>query len=477
MKAIAVFDIGKTNKKFIVFNEKYEIIFEKGLSFKEVTDEDGYPAEDIRKLEKWIPDTLQKFCENKSYQIVAVNFSGYGASLVHLDSNDQRVSLMYNYLKPMPEEIQKDFFSKYDQDNKFPLLTESPKLGMLNSGLQFYWLKRTKPEIYQKIVTSLHFPEYCSFLISGKKYTQITSIGSHTSLWNFQKNDYHEWVEKEGVSKITAPMISANHHEKVKFHNRDLMVGVGLHDSSASLLPYLKILKSKFVLLSSGTWNISMNPFNDSPLTNHELQQDCLSYISYQGNKVKSSRVFLGNEHEYWRKKLEKHFNKPSGFHKKIKFDPVIINSLLIKEDKDKQFTPKTMKGTGPLPDDYSHLDVNLDKFDSYSEAYHQLTLDLTYIQKLSLDLILDEQIKEIIITGGFTSNEIFLNLLSCFYPNHQIYSSKLSRASALGAAMVLHEDWNEQPIDKELLSFKNYQSTAFLDLKDYRLIEIGSSV
>ena len=122
-------------------------------------------------------------------------------------------------------------------------------------------------------------------------------------------------------------------------------------------------------------------------------------------------------------------------------------------------------------------MTLNLDKFDSYSEAYHQLTLDLTYIQKLSLDLILDEQIKEIIITGGFTSNEIFLNLLSCFYPNHQIYSSKLSRASALGAAMVLHEDWNEQPIDKELLSFKNYQSTAFLDLKDYRLIEIGSSV
>ncbi|XOV91316.1 MAG: FGGY-family carbohydrate kinase [Bacteroidota bacterium] len=476
MKAIAIFDIGKTNKKFIIFDQNYEIIFEKGLKFDEKKDEDGFPTDDMERLERWIPETLEKFCKSGSYDIMAVNFSAYGASLVHLNDHDKRVSTFFNYLKPIPDDLIDEFFEKYGK-SKLPLETESPVLGMLNAGMQLYWIKKKRPELFNKISHTLNFPEYCSFLLTGKKFTQMTSLGSHTMFWDFKKNDYHEWTEKQDVKALLPKLISANHTEKINIGNKQIMVGVGLHDSSAALIPYLKMLKSKFVLISSGTWNISMNPFNQAPLTLDELKKDCLSFISYEGKKVKSSRVFLGNEYEYWRQKLETHFKKSSGYHKRIKFDPVLVNNLLIKPAEDRVFLPQTMKGTGPLPGDYSKYKIDLNVFKDYNEAYHQLILDLTYIQKLSLDLVLEKETKDIIVSGGFTSNEVFLNMLAGFYPHYNIYSTKLSRASSLGAAMILHEKWNNKSLSKDLLAFKDYKTHGFLDFREYQYSKVGSSV
>jgi len=38
---IAVFDVGKTNKKLFLFDENYKIVFERTARFLETHDEDG----------------------------------------------------------------------------------------------------------------------------------------------------------------------------------------------------------------------------------------------------------------------------------------------------------------------------------------------------------------------------------------------------------------------------------------------------
>jgi L-fuculokinase len=43
---IAIFDIGKTNKKFFLFSELYEIVGEELIQFPEIKDENGFPCED-----------------------------------------------------------------------------------------------------------------------------------------------------------------------------------------------------------------------------------------------------------------------------------------------------------------------------------------------------------------------------------------------------------------------------------------------
>ena len=36
--------------------------------------------------------------------------------------------------------------------------------------------------------------------------SDITSIGCHTNLWDFQKNKYHYWVKQEGIEEKFAPV-------------------------------------------------------------------------------------------------------------------------------------------------------------------------------------------------------------------------------------------------------------------------------
>ena len=62
-------------------------------------------------------------------------------------------------------------------------------------------------------------------------------------------------------------------------------VGVGLHDSSAALIPLSASFNEPFILLSTGTWCISLNPFNHTMLSDYELNQDCLCYLLMKANR------------------------------------------------------------------------------------------------------------------------------------------------------------------------------------------------
>lgn len=448
MKVCAVFDIGKTNKKLFLFDQNYQIIHEQLSQFEEISDDDGYPCDDLIKLNNWLNETFESIIQNPDYEVVGLNISAYGASLVHLNSEGKTITPLYNYLKDFPKQFSKDFTDKYSKN----IFTEtaSPSLGMLNSALQLYWLKYTKPEVFHQIKYSLHLPQYCSFLFSNNPVSEITSVGCHTALWDFQKNDYHHWLQDEHIHSIQQkPLLSNN----LGANKNDVAIGVGIHDSSSALVPYLRSFDEQFILLSTGTWAISMNPFNDEPLTKSELEQDCLCFLNFEGKPVKASRLFAGNEHERQTKHLAEYFGKETDFYKNVKFDDAMIWHL---RTKFKQATPTTADVGSLL--DCPFVERNLNLFKSYEEAYHQFMLDLVAQQIASLSLVMGRtNPKKIFVDGGFSKNEIYMKLLAENYFNKQVFASEIAQASALGAALVIHEHWNSEPIPNELISLKRY--------------------
>src|SRR5207342_2830806 len=76
-----------------------------------------------------------------------------------------------------------------------------------------------------------------------------------------------------------------------------------------------------FILLSTGTWVISFNPFNHQMLSDYELHHDCLCYLTYKGKPVKASRLFAGYEHEQQINRLAAHFNKSIDYYKSINYE------------------------------------------------------------------------------------------------------------------------------------------------------------
>ena len=111
-KAVAVFDVGKTNKKILMCDFDLNLISESEERFPELLDDDGFVCDDIEKIEKWIETSIHDLVNSDKYDIAGVNFATYGATLAYLDKEGKRVTPIYNYLKPLhdkiPEKIYKD---------------------------------------------------------------------------------------------------------------------------------------------------------------------------------------------------------------------------------------------------------------------------------------------------------------------------------------------------------------------------------
>ena len=454
---IAIFDVGKTNKKLFLFDQNYKIVFEKSARFFETTDEDGDPCENLDSLRLSVFDSLREVFRLKDFEIKAINFSSYGASFVYLNEEGRAFAPLYNYLKEYPENLKKQFYNTYGGEEEFSFRTASPVLGSLNSGMQLYRIKYEKPELFSKIKHALHLPQYLSFLISSHICSDITSIGCHTNLWDFHKNEYHYWVKQEGILEKLAPIFPCSQVVPASFPSNNYSVGIGLHDSSAALIPYLVNFREPFILLSTGTWCISLNPFNHSPLTKEELENDCLCYMTYEGKPVKASRLFAGNEHEQQVKRISDHFNQNTARYRTMDFNPEIIAKL-----QKRNGTSKKLKQDKKVLKTSLFAGRELNDFRNDKEAYHQLMMDIVSQQYASTQLVLKgTKVKRIFVDGGFSKNEIYMNLLASAFPGVEIFAASMAQATAVGAALAIHNAWNQKALPNDIIELKYFSATA----------------
>lgn len=453
---ILIFDIGKTNKKVLLLDESYQVIYENADQLAETEDEDGFPCEDIHKLTEWVLDSFAKVTSLYGSNISAVNCSAYGASLVHINSQGKPIAPLYNYLKPYPASLQEKLYEGYGGEENFSLNTSSPSLGSLNSGLQLYRLKMVQPGIFEKINYSLHLPQYISSLFSGNFYSDLTSIGCHTALWDFKQNNYHKWVNEESIIAKLAPIHNGSHVSHFARNQRTLLSGIGLHDSSAALLPYLQLGEAPFLLISTGTWCISLNPYNKTPLTKKELQKDCLCYLTASGKPVKASRLFAGKWHEEQVLRMAEYFHLEPQFFSTIRFDSRLMTSLKNTLLPGKLFAPVQ---TENQTSDFSSID--LDQFSSPEMAYHHFMHQLVTMQTESTNLVLkNSTVENIYVDGGFSKNELFMQLLAQNYPDKAVFGASIAQASALGAAMIIHSQWNASPFPGNHIILKRYHQS-----------------
>ena len=467
--AIAIFDIGKTNKKIFLFDEKYTKVYEESIQLKETVDEDGDVCEDLALLTEWVKNTFEKIIQLPGFEIKAINFSAYGASFVHIMEEGQSLLPLYNYLKPYPKKLQQEFYDNYGGQIKIAKETASPVSGNLNSGLQLYRIKKQQPEIFKTIHSSLHLPQYLSYLITNQQFSDITSIGCHTSLWNFETGSYHQWVTNEGIDKKLAPVQKGDKTVEVFYQDKKIIAGIGLHDSSAALIPYLLNFIEPFVLISTGTWCISLNPFNNTALTEDELNNDCLCYIQYQGLPVKANRLFAGYEHEKQVKNLSLHFLKPADYFQQVSYDEAVVKKLQhnnpvtavvgVHADHSDQIELTKLGNSKSVSNDAKQFAAFQPAiFSNYEEAYHQLMINIVDRQVKSTATILNgTTVKRIFVDGGFSKNPIYMNLLAQAFPLIEVFAASMAQATAMGAALAIHQHWNTYSIPGDIIELKMY--------------------
>jgi hypothetical protein len=250
-------------------------------------------------------------------------------------------------------------------------------------------------------------------------------------MWDFDNQQYHPWLKAENF-KLPQPVSNSTVSEAI-IEGQVVKTGIGIHDSSSSLVPYFKATKEQFILISTGTWCIFMNPFNAEILTAEQLRKDSLCYMSIQQQQVKSSRLFLGHIHDVNVEKLNKHFGTVADHYKTIKTNGDKINRLL-KTNRERIFFRQG------VPADYVDATIDMTRFLAYGDAYHQLMYDLVDLCIESLNLIIpaDDNTKVIYISGSFARNEIFVRLMASRLPDKDVYTAEVDNSTALGAALVV---------------------------------------
>ena len=154
--------------------------------------------------------------------------------------------------------------------------------------------------------------------------------------------------------------------------------------------------------------------------------------MKIDGSPVKTSRLFLGEEHRMKVENLTKYYGVPKFHHRSLVFNEGLYQEYIINSKN--HFHWKYLDNSNAPQDDQLY-------FSSFEIAYHQLINELIDLLKDKIDIICETPPNKIYIDGGFSDNRIFLALLKIKFPSQKIKAKPASFACALGASMLLSQN------------------------------------
>ena len=299
MRHVAVIDVGKTNAKLALVEEG---------SLREITvvtrpntvrPGPPYPHFDLSGHWDFFLHHLRGF--HAEWGIAAISVTTHGASAVLLDAAGQLAAPMLDYEHTGPDDLKAAYTALRPDFSE----TGSPRLPHgLNLGAQLHWLLETQAGLRDRTAHVLTYPQYWGWLLTGEMACDVCSLGSHTDLWNPVQGRFSALVDRLGLTgKIAPPRRPSELLGHLRSDvaaatglPRSTPVSVGIHDSNASLYPYLLGRSGAFSVVSTGTWVICMAVGGtDRP---PDPTRDVLLNVGATGLPVPSARFMGGREYD-----------------------------------------------------------------------------------------------------------------------------------------------------------------------------------
>ena len=161
------------------------MVWETSEQFAEIKDDDGDACEDLKAVRQWFKQSFKEVKKNKAYSVRAVNVSAYGATVVNLDQRGRLTTPVYNYLKSYPEPLAEQFYAAYGGRKALASKLRHRRWVCLTLGYNSTGLKHHRSPALEQTSRTLHLPQYFTYLLHGKMYSEMTSLGCHTGLWDF----------------------------------------------------------------------------------------------------------------------------------------------------------------------------------------------------------------------------------------------------------------------------------------------------
>ncbi len=458
--AVAVLDIGMTNKKIVIYDEQLNLIDSVVRVFDPVMIADPWtevniPAHDLEFMENWFIEEIAKF--SKKYPIKVISISTHGATFVCIGDDGKPVLPCFFYTYEPGKDFQDEFYAKCGSPISLQKDTLSPTFSqMINPAKGIFFLQRKFSKQFAKIKIILFYPQYWGFRFTGQTGYELTYTGSHTMLWDHKNK---QWSSVADILEIKdlLPKNLKNTYSKMgnltpEIAKRmglstDVIVTMGVHNSNAALLPYLARKNSgDFILNSTGIWCVSLHPQNTLALDIDELGRIVYFNESVLQQPVKTT-VFLGgyeldNYVKLWQK-INDIQDFPSSTENSIK---------KILENKDTFLLPEILPGSGQFSDSkagiwekgkfYSFNDLKgvkrlPDIIKSKTDFFALIDISIVIQSETALKRAGLQKGTKIFTEGGFRRNKLYNTLLSSILPGNETYLTSIKEATSLGTAMI----------------------------------------
>ncbi len=294
-QTVAVLDVGKTNVKLALFDDG-RLLWEKSAPNR-IRPGPPYPHEDVESTWNFFLDALREAA--RSHRISAIVPTAHGAAGALIGESDLAAPVM-DYEFTGVEAIEPDYARLR------PPFSESlsPNLPAgLNLGRQLAYQKWRCPDLFAKARHFVGYPQYWTWRLSGVAVSEVTTLGAHTDLWAPRRGQASSLVNALGVDHLLPPLSRAfDPLGPIKPEIAALtglapetQVFCGIHDSNASLLPYLVSRQAPFTVLSTGTWVILMCV--GLSLDQLDPRDDTLANVDALGRPIACGRFMGGREY------------------------------------------------------------------------------------------------------------------------------------------------------------------------------------
>ncbi|WP_299622006.1 FGGY-family carbohydrate kinase [uncultured Tateyamaria sp.] len=296
---IAVIDIGKTNAKLVLVDaadlSEIAVITRPNA----VRPGPPWPHFDVEGHWDFLRAGLRDL--HAAHGIDAISVTTHGACAALLDEKGDLAAPILDYEHAGPDDLAREYAAIRPPFSE----TGSPKLaGGLNIGAQLYWQFRQDPTLRGRTETIVTYPQFWGALLTGKVAMDVTSLGCHTDLWNPHEGTFSSLVAGLEMAdklppvrkpwEVLGPILPAIATETGLCPGTP--VHCGIHDSNASLLPYILAHDAPFSVVSSGTWVVAMSVGGTPVVLNPDL--DALINVTAHGTPAPSARFMGGREHD-----------------------------------------------------------------------------------------------------------------------------------------------------------------------------------
>lgn len=449
---VAVIDLGKTNKKIVLFDRKLQVIAARQANFPAKMGPDGILVEQIEAIWLWLTRELQALY--RTHRFHALSVTTHGATFAALDQTGRPCLPVIAYehdLGPAGQAgLDEDFYRLCGSPSALQEETGTCDMPLLvNPAKAIRFAQRRLPGQWARVRHLLDYPQFWGYLLTGEKASEPTYTANHSFLFNPRTRGPSSAAKALGADglidwKLRSPW------ERLGVLRGDLQrelglpalpVTVGIHDSNAALLPYLiKFGERDFVLNSTGTWCVAMHRVAEVAYREDELGRKIIFNIDALGNFQKVSFLMGGMDYALYHDGIG---GQDPGY------DPTRLAASLAHPERcflPGAFPSQFSSVRGGVRDGAKVYSVEQLKagrkpawFADRDASHDLLNVSLALQSEVALRRTDIHDGTTIFVEGGFRNNPTFLAVLAAVFPKNPIALTNLAQASAAGAALLGH--------------------------------------